>query len=311
LITGESGTGKEIIAKAIHYNSPRRSLPFVVINCGAIPDTLLESELFGYRKGAFSGADRNKTGKFEAADGGTIFLDEISEMPLPLQVKVLRVVQENEINMIGENAARKVDVRIIAASNRDLKQMTAEGAFRKDLFYRLNVAPLLLPPLRERKEDIPLLARYFMEEICRRQGRSVIGLGGEILRKLENYNWPGNVRELKNCMERLAVFSQTDSADINDLPEEIRYRPSVEGRAVFQIPPEGVSLPELDKVLVMEALERNRWNQTRAAKFLGISRNALIYRMQKYGLGSKGDPESDEIPQSPANNSGITISIKE
>lgn len=298
LITGESGTGKEVLAKSIHYNSPRSSKPFIIINCGAIPDTLLESELFGYRKGAFSGADRNKTGKFEAANGGTIFLDEISELPLALQVKVLRVVQENEINMIGENEARKVDVRIIAASNRDLKLMAANGGFRQDLYYRLNVAPLLLPPLRERKEDIPLLARFFMERICKKQNRSLIRLDGEILRKLENYNWPGNVRELENCIERLAVFSQTDNANLKDLPEEILSPALVAGKAVFQIPPEGVSLPELDRTLVVTALERNQWNQTHAANFLGISRNTLIYRMQKYRLGpykglpAEGTPES-------------------
>jgi len=310
LITGESGTGKEVFARAVHYNSPRSRKPFVIINCGAIPDTLLESELFGYRKGSFSGAENNKTGKFEAADGGTIFLDEIGELPLPLQVKVLRVVQENEINMIGENTARKVDVRIIAASNRDLKQMAAEGEFRQDLYYRLNVTPLLLPPLRERKEDIPLLARFFMEQICKKQDRSPIRLGGEMLRNLESYDWPGNVRELKNCMERLAVFSQTDSADVQDLPEEIRFGPPVSGKAVFQIPSEGVSLPELDKRMVVAALERHQWNQTHAAKFLGISRNALIYRMQKYGLGAKGDLQENANPESLTDKGNISISIK-
>jgi two-component system NtrC family response regulator len=227
-----------------------------------------------------------------------------------LQVKVLRVVQENEINMLGENTARKVDVRIIAASNRDLKRMVDEGAFRQDLYYRLNVAPLFLPPLRDRKEDIPLLARFFMEEVCGKQDRSPVRLGGEILRKLEDYDWPGNVRELKNCMERLAIFSGTDSADVQDLPEEIRSGASSEGKALFKIPAEGVSLTELDRTLVEAALERHGYNQTRAAKFLGISRNALIYRMQKYGLGPKGGPESDRLPESPAGG-GITISIKE
>jgi two-component system response regulator AtoC len=310
MITGESGTGKEIVAKAIHFNSHRSSKPFVIINCGAIPDTLLESELFGYRKGAFSGADRNKIGKFEAADGGTIFLDEISELPLPLQVKVLRVVQENEINMIGENTSRKVDVRIIAASNRDLKKMVDNDSFRQDLYYRLNVAPVHVPPLRERREDIPLLARFFMEQICKKQDRSPIVLGGDVLRKLENYNWPGNVRELKNCMERLAIFSQTGSAEVKDLPEEIRSKPIVTGDAVFQVPPDGVSLPELDKQLVIAALEHHRWNQTHAAKFLGISRNALIYRMQKYDLDAKADLSQDEDQQSIADDNRISISIK-
>jgi len=311
LLTGESGTGKEIIAKAIHYNSARSGRPFIIVNCGAIPDTLLESELFGYRKGAFSGAERNKTGKFEAADGGTIFLDEISELPLHLQVKVLRVVQENEINMIGENAARRVDVRIIAASNRDLKQMAADGEFRQDLYFRLNVTPLFLPPLRERKEDIPLLARFFMERICRKNSRDLISLGDGILRKMENYDWPGNVRELENCMERLAVFSRSDTADIKDLPEEIRTRTASAGKAVFRIPPEGVSLPDLDKLLVVTALERNQWNQTHAAKFLGISRNALIYRMQKYGLGPKEHSSIEDEKNTLPDQESISISIKD
>jgi len=309
LITGESGTGKEVLAKSVHFNSPRSSKPFIVINCGAIPDTLLESELFGYRKGAFSGADSNKSGKFEAADGGTIFLDEISELPLPLQVKVLRVVQESEINMIGENKACKVNVRIIAASNRDLKQMVAEREFREDLYYRLNVAPLLLPPLRERKEDIPLLASFFIERICKKQNRSLLKLGGDMLRKLERYHWPGNVRELENIMERLAIFSQTENADIKDLPEEIQAPPLVAGNAVFRIPPEGVSLIELDKMLVITALERNKGNQTHAANFLGISRNVLIYRMQKYRLGPYKNLPIEDESETITNKNNITIKI--
>jgi DNA-binding NtrC family response regulator len=285
LITGESGTGKEVLAKAIHYNSPRSRKPFVVINCSAIPETLLESELFGYRKGAFSGADSNKTGSFEAADGGTVFLDEIGELPVQLQAKVLRVVQENEINTVGETRPRKVDVRIIAASNRDLKMMTAQGTFREDLFYRLNVAPLILPPLRDRREDVPLLARFFMESICKKHSRPALKLGSELLRKLEGYPWPGNVRELENCMERLVVFAQTEAADVRDLPDEIQSPSLAVGNALFRLPPEGISMPQLEKSLVVTALERTGGNQTRAAQFLGISRNVLVYRMQKYRLG--------------------------
>ncbi len=311
LIAGESGTGKEILAKAIHYNGPRNGRPFMVINCGAIPDTLLESELFGYRKGAFSGADRNKAGKFEAADGGTVFLDEIGDLPLPLQVKVLRVVQENEINVVGENAPRKVDVRIIAASNRDLKQMAANGEFRQDLYYRLNVAPLLLPPLRERREDIPLLSRFFVERICKKHNRPAITLGGEILRKLEIYDWPGNVRELENCVERLVIFSQTGVADIKDLPEEILSPSLAVGNAVFRVPPEGVSMPELERQLVITALERTGWNQTHAADFLGISRNVLIYRMQKYRLGPYENLPADEEDPLAANKSDISIKVED
>jgi DNA-binding NtrC family response regulator len=285
LITGESGTGKEILAKAIHYNGPRSGKPFVVVNCGAIPEALIESELFGYRKGAFTGAATNRTGKFEAADGGTVFLDEIGELQSQLQVKVLRVVQEDEIDVIGENRPRKVDVRIIAATNRDLRQMAADGQFRQDLFYRLSVAPLHLPPLRERREDIPLLVRTFADRICKRFGRAPVEIANPILRKLEMHAWPGNVRELENVIERLIVFAKDNVADMNDLPDEM-LRPQVTvGKALLGIPPEGISMAELEKDLIVAALERNAWNQTRAAAFLQISRNVLVYRMQKYRIG--------------------------
>ncbi len=285
LITGESGTGKEILAKSIHYNSPRNGKPFIVINCGAIPDALLESELFGYRKGAFTGATTHKTGKFEAADGGTVFLDEIGELPPPLQVKILRIVQESEMDVIGESVPRKVDVRIIAATNRDLRQMAADGQFRQDLFYRLSVAPIHLPPLRERKEDIPILVKSFADGICRRFAKPRVEIGNPILQKLERHGWPGNVRELENVVERLIVFSKDNIADVNDLPDEL-LRPQITvAKAVLSIPPEGVSMAALERELVIAALERNQWNQTRAAAFLQISRNVLVYRMQKYRLG--------------------------
>lgn len=293
LITGESGTGKEILAKAIHYNSPRHGKSFVTINCGAIPDTLLESELFGYRKGAFSGATTNKQGKFESADGGSVFLDEIGELPAQLQVKVLRVVQENELDVVGATKPQKVDVRIIAATNRDLRQMMTEGQFRQDLYYRLNVAPLHLPPLRERREDIPVLVQFFIDRICKRFERPPVKIGNRILHRLEAYPWPGNVRELENTIERLIVFSQDNTARPADLPEEMLQPEIAVGKAVLQIPPEGVSLAEVDKQLIVTALERNQWNQTRAAEFLRISRNVLIYRMQKYRLGPYKDMPSD------------------
>jgi DNA-binding NtrC family response regulator len=293
LISGESGTGKEVFAKSIHFNSARKGRPFVVINCGAIPETLLESELFGYRKGAFTGAVGNKIGKFETADGGTVFLDEIGELPLSLQVKVLRVVQENEIDVLGENKSRKVDIRILAASNRDLRQMAGEGQFRQDLYYRLNVAPLHVPALRDRKEDIPLLVRFFLERICRRYGRPQAALGKGVLEKLTRYGWPGNVRELENAIERLMVFSQNDIIEVKDLPEEILHPQLTVGNAVLHIPPEGVSMAQVEKELVLTALERNQWNQTRAANFLRISRNVLIYRMQRYRLGPYKDLPAD------------------
>jgi DNA-binding NtrC family response regulator len=293
LISGESGTGKEVLAKAIHFNSARSGKPFIIINCGAIPDTLLESEFFGYRKGAFTGATASRVGKFEAADGGTVFLDEIGDLPAALQVKVLRVVQENEIDVIGENRPRKIDVRIIAATNRDLRLMVADGQFRQDLYYRLNVAPLQVPPLRDRREDIPLLIRLFTERICKRLGRPPIAIGNSILRKLEMHTWPGNVRELENIVERLIVFSRGDSASSGDLPDEILQPQLTVGKVVLSIPPEGISMAELEKELIVTALEQNRWNQTRSAEFLRISRNVLVYRMQKYRLGPYKDLPSD------------------
>jgi DNA-binding NtrC family response regulator len=293
LITGESGTGKEVLSKAIHYNSPRNGKPFAVINCGAIPDTLIESELFGYRKGSFTGAATNKAGKFEEADGGTVFLDEIGELPLHLQVKVLRVVQENEIDIIGESRPRQIDVRIIAATNRDLRQMVADSQFRQDLYYRLSVAPLHMPALRDRREDIPLLVRAFVERICKRLGRPPLSIGNNILRKLERHSWPGNVRELENAVERLIIFSQDNTARIRDLPDEILQPQLTVGKAILSIPPDGISMAELEKELVITALKRNQWNQTHAADFLRISRNVLVYRMQKYRLGPYKDLTAD------------------
>ncbi len=294
LVAGESGTGKEILSKAIHYNGPRAGKPFVIVNCGAIPDALLESELFGYRKGAFTGAAADRIGKFEAADGGTVFLDEIGDLPPLLQVKILRVVQESEIDVIGETLPRKVDVRIIAATHRDLRQMAADGRFRQDLFYRLNVAPLVVPPLCERREDIPLLVRLFAERICRRYHRPLLGIGPAVLRKLEAHSWPGNVRELENVVERLIVFSPGEEADMECLPAEILAPTLTIGRAAISLPPEGVSLAALEREVIAEALERTGGNQTRAAQFLHISRNVLIYRMQKHGLGPDRDlPEND------------------
>ncbi|MFQ5741301.1 MAG: sigma-54-dependent transcriptional regulator [Acidobacteriota bacterium] len=283
LIQGESGTGKEIVARAVHFNSPRRKRPFVVVNCGAIPENLLESELFGYKKGSFTGATSDKKGKFEIADSGTVFLDEVGELPLSMQVKLLRVIQEKEIDVIGRPQRRSLDVRIVAASNKDLSQRVGEGAFREDLYYRLSVAPLYLPALRERREDIPLLVHHFLEKLNQRFGKSV-RLEPAVVEALQRYRWPGNVRELENIVERLVVFDRQGLVHMSDLPSHLRSTPRLAGEVLFRLPEECFSLEELERDLLRAALERHDWNQTQAAHYLGISRNTLIYRMQKYNL---------------------------
>jgi len=287
LIQGESGTGKELIARAIHYNSPRSHHPFVVVNCGAIPAELLESELFGYRKGAFTGAVRDKKGKLEAGDRGTVFLDEVGELPLEMQVKLLRVLQQGEIDVIGETAPRRLDIRFIAATNRDLRQLVEDGRFREDLYYRLSVAPLQVPPLRERREDIPLLVQHLLEKINLKLGREV-RLEEEIVAILMNYDWPGNVRELENLVERLVVFARGSGVGVDDLPPSFRGPVESFGNLVLKLPDEGFSLEELERELLQAALERNNWNQSRAARYLGLTRNTLIYRMRKFGLKTPG-----------------------
>ena len=280
LITGESGTGKELIAQAIHRSSERHAGPFVAVNCAAIPADLLESELFGHVKGAFTGAIKDRKGKFEQANGGTLFLDEVGDMPLDLQPKLLRALQEREIEPVGEGIPRKVDVRVVAATNQDLEAAIAEGIFREDLFYRLSVIPVELPPLRARREDIPLLARHFLEKYA---GHVAITISEGVLKRLCDYDWPGNVRELENTMERLTILRRSDTLDGEDLPAKIgainRSR-----HAVLHLPDEGYSLEQLEKEAVEEALRRNDWNQTRAAAFLQIPRHTLIYRIEKYGI---------------------------
>ncbi len=285
LILGESGTGKELLARAIHYHSPRGNRPFVVVNCGAIPENLIESELFGYRKGAFTGAVSDKKGKFEAADTGTVLLDEVAELPLNMQVRLLRVLQQKEIDIVGDPRPKKVDVRIIAATNQDLQVMTSEGKFREDLYYRLSVAPLVLPSLRERREDIPLLVHHFLEKLRARFGKDV-SLQPDVMSELQSYHWPGNVRELENIVERMVVFNKTGTIEMADVPPHLlRANRSVGfGNVVMKLPDDGFSLEELERNLLYEALRRHGWNQSQAARYLGITRNTLIYRMQKYGL---------------------------
>lgn len=296
LIQGESGTGKEVLARAIHHNSPRGKRPFVVVNCGAIPENLLESELFGYRKGAFTGAVADKKGKFEAADTGAVFLDEVAELPLSMQAKLLRALQSKEIDIIGETRPKKVDVRIIAATNKDLGELTAAGRFREDLFYRLTVALLQLPPLRERREDIPLLAHHFLKGLNDRFGKQIT-ISPDAVSELQSYRWPGNVRELENILERLVIFNRTGTIEVSDLPDRLLAdaRSVGLGNVVVKLPEDGISLKEVEKGLLQEALRRHNWNQSQAARYLGITRNTLIYRMQKYGLresDSKSERES-------------------
>ncbi len=283
LVLGESGTGKELLAKAIHFNSPRRNRPFVVVNCGAIPETLLESELFGHSRGAFTGAFSERKGKIEAADTGTVFLDEIGDLEPQTQVKLLRLLQEKEIDKIGVSKPIKVDVRIIAATHRDLEGMLREEKFREDLYYRLSVIPIKLPSLSERRNDIPLLADFFLKKYAQKFGKKLT-LDREIFKVLDVYPWPGNIRELENLMERTAALHEGGTIRVDDLPEDMLNRASKIGPVLLNIPPDGVDLEQVEKDLIREALERSRWNQSRAARFLRTTRNTLIYRMQKYGI---------------------------
>jgi two-component system NtrC family response regulator len=284
LIQGETGTGKELVARALHHDSPRKDAAFVTVNCGAIPESLIESELFGHRKGAFTGAGSDRMGKFEAADGGTLLLDEVGEIPLALQSKILRVLQSGEVDRLGSDRPIGVDVRILAATNRDLESMVQSGDFREDLYYRLAVVPLGVPPLRERREDIPLLAEHFLRRMRERTGRSGLCLPAEALSMFERYAWPGNVRELENTIERMVVLSRDDELSIDTMPEKVRGFVDDARTTGFKLPPGGVRLDELERDLLVQALRRHDGNRTKAAKELGLTRNTLLYRMQKHGL---------------------------
>ena len=278
LLQGESGTGKELIARAIHFNSSRAKKPFITVNCSAIPENLMESELFGHVKGAFTGAVKDKVGKFEAAEGGTIFLDEIGDIRKDLQVKLLRVLQEKSIDKVGSTQDINVDVRVIAATNILLETAIEEGKFREDLFYRISVIPILLPPLRERKDDIPLLVQHFMAK----HGGKDCKMLSEVLDILNRYDWPGNVRELENIIERAIVLKKEDNViNPEDIPDHIKIK-QLRSQMSLEIPDEGVKLEEVEKALIINALNKAGQNQTRAAELLNISRQTLIYRMQKY-----------------------------
>ncbi len=282
LITGESGTGKELIAKGIHFSGKRRDQPFIPLNCAAIPESLIEAELFGYKRGSFTGAANDTKGKFETADNGTLFLDEISQMPLALQPKLLRVLQEQEIVRIGESVPRKIDVRIIAASNQNLEKMVEQGTFREDLYFRLAVVPVSLPPLRTRREDIPLLINHFFKRAKAKHGFEKLTVSREVISYLTNYSFPGNVRELENLIERMVVLSDENSLTLADVPESVAASPQIFGGIKFELPAESISLDEVEREIIRFALERHNGNQSQTARYLGITRSALIYRMQKF-----------------------------
>ena len=274
LITGESGTGKELVSRAIHYGSGRSSAPFVPVNCGGIPEALLESELFGHVKGAFTGADESRAGFFHAADGGTIFLDEVSDMSLAMQVKLLRVLQDKEVCMVGSNRSRKVDVRILAATNRDLHGLVKKGLFREDLFYRLNVITIFIPPLRERDDDILLLAHHFVTKFAAESGRSPRRFSDKALESLRSYNWPGNIRELENVVQRLVVMTDGDAIEVPDLPILMRF--SALRKTGFTR-----TLAEVEAEYISNVLASVDGNKTRAAELLGINRKTLREKLRR------------------------------
>ena len=284
LITGESGTGKELIAKAIHYNGVRKQTPLVAINCGGLPEHILESELFGHIKGAFTDATRDKKGLFEEANGGTLFLDEIGELPMPLQVKLLRALQEEEIRPLGSNKSIKVDIRIIAATAKDLSAAVKNKTFRDDLYYRINVLPIVLPPLRERKEDIPLLVNHFIRKFNLRLNKTVRGIHPNAIQRLMERTWRGNVRELENVIERTMVMMDHDMIHIEDLPREVRQDSETVDPFSFDTLSIKINTGFLEKMLIERALEQTKGNRTQAAKLLEISHPTLLYKIKEYSI---------------------------
>ncbi len=288
IITGESGTGKEMVARAVHNLSPRADKPFMPINCGAFTETLLESELFGYTRGAFTGATANRKGLFEAAQSGTIFLDEVGEMSPTMQVKLLRVLQERKVRPVGAHEETEIDTRVIAATNRDLSAMVKQGGFREDLFYRISVIPIELPPLRERREDIPELIEHFVQKFCALTGRSV-GVSEGAHELLERYAWPGNVRELEHTIERAVALERTEMIQADSLPQSItNYNPARVASSAFELPEDGINLvahlDHLEKSYILEALQRTGGNQTRAAEVLHLSVRSLRHLLDKHGI---------------------------
>ncbi len=301
LIRGESGTGKERIARAIHKASPRINERFQAVNCAAINENLLESELFGHEKGSFTSAHTEKKGLFEIADKGTLFLDEIGEVSGAMQAKLLRALQEKEITRVGGTRTIKVDVRVLAATNRDLEAMVKDGRFREDLYYRLNVIPINIPPLRQRRDDIEVLTNFFLHKHSANAARA-IKLSGEAKGMILNYTWPGNVRQLESAIERALLLAEGDEITGEDLPIEIRQTAQVEGTGGFKLPPEGISFEDLERSLIMQAMEQTGWNITRSAKLLGLSFRTMQYRLDKFGIkrpnrSGKGESEIEEEEQ--------------
>ena len=283
LIGGESGTGKELIARAIHFMSGRADKPFVGVNCGALPENLLESELFGHVKGSFTGAIRDKEGLFKVAESGTIFLDEVGEITPALQVKLLRALQEREFLPVGGTQPVKVDVRVLAATNRDLEEEVERGTFRADLYYRLNVIPLTVPPLRERREDVPLLVRHFIQRLAEKRGLPMKGITRDAMELLCDYDWPGNVRELENVLERMVLLEERDSLDRESLPEKLLESPDRSPKAFFEGKPRA-TLEELEKEYLLQVLESTGWQKKKASAILGINASTLYRKIQRYGL---------------------------
>jgi DNA-binding NtrC family response regulator len=283
LFTGESGTGKDLAAKVLHYTSARANRPFVNITCSALPETLLESELFGYERGAFTDARQQKRGLLESADGGTVFLDEIGEMPAVLQAKLLRFLEEKVLRRVGGSADIRVDVRVVAATNRTLEDEVRAGRFREDLFYRLNVLPLKLPPLRAHREDLPALIAFYIEIFNREFKKNVKGVSDSALRLLSAYGWPGNVRELRNAVERAMLLTASDTLEADQFPQTA----VLDLAHVVELPPHGLDLEQVERSLVIQALDRTQWNQTRAAKLLGLNRDQIHYRIEKFKLAAK------------------------
>ena len=284
LLCGESGVGKDLIARAIHHHSPRDGRPFVKINCTALPENLMESELFGYEKGAFTGANTTKPGKFEQADTGTVFLDEIGDVPASVQVKLLRILQEREFERLGSNKTRHIDVRVLAATNVDLRAALEQGTFREDLYYRLNVLPINIPPLRERKEDVPFLAEHFVKKLKKDLGTPVQSISEAAIQRLLEYHWPGNVRELENVIERSMVLATGAVLEAGDIKLDLAPKPRLAASDGFL--PEGMTLDDYERTIIREALHRATGNKSQAARLLGLTRNALRYRLSQMGIES-------------------------